>query len=1340
MYSIFNKYGEEICKVNSLEYQGEFMSVSKVVATIKSHNVIGFNTGDYIDFRGERFTLRYTPAVSKCARPNTYGEGFIYENITFYAPSDELTRCDFLDIVEYDNKIHFTSLPTFSFYAEGVEELASRIQANLDRLYTGENKWSVSVAVGTISKPHNFSVQNIKCWDALVLANTELDLNFVINGRNIVIGSVGSSIEHDFKYGKGNGLKQIATNTSDNYAIITRLRAYGSTRNLPYRYYNKLYVDANGNVSYLKDKPSSGYTPLISESMYLPNLMLPMLRDASLIGKTGDLYNEDGVLCGTYKLGGTKGVDAYIDSVDGIDKYGINEGTVFFDNDGSENDDDNIYPSMEGMTAQALIDAGYSITLDEGDNGNLDEILSAEQMTDDGIIENEGGNIGQKTFSVTLKDIGFDISGYLLPGETAKISFKSGALVGREFDITSITKSGKKQILTLARYLDDDIQWVFPNKVYNAQAGDKFVLLNIYMPDAYIVAAEYGRLLERAKLYLAENDHNAITYSPTIDDIFLARHSEIAEVIKEGDIFTFSDDDLGISKSITISALTIKIGESLIPKYEVTLSETKDATLVDRITTKVSESLGKTILQPNNILSQSKLAFDKRYLRKDTEDVAAKHITFESGVTVKSIAEMDNFTANTGEISIMITDSIRSNDYSAVSGFSIESGEDSIINVDKLNVRKRATFNELDIKSIKHVGGAMVISPASCTIAKIEEFKAGDGSVAVYKCYFSATDGERTTNNEWMVNDLALCTMYNLTTQHHFWRRVTGVSSSPVDGYHYINLSADDCDSDSEAPQVGDEVVCFGNRANTDRQAAIIINSEGTDAPSLLQLDGINSYSISDSNIVTQLSKTNNIIRGQQIEVVTMSGNKSMQDFADEALTNAKGYTDKREEFLQTQITQNADSITASAKSVTALENRVTTAETNIKVNSNGLSSAVSKQEKVGVEFETSRWVGNDGFSYFVFSNGGGYYVVYSKDPQAYYDGCTLLTIDNVSAGDKIHIEGNNMFIRIIGCDENSRDADQGFFNEYPSDYEYYSTLGFGGDQYSDDGVNIIDWVATSNWAKVYIMLSDDNPSAYQTAKTTLIKSAYTAESRIRQTADDIELKVGNTGINLNKKQITLSAANTVVKGDLSVQKVMTYYPNGSVKSAYNGNGNGTIVYYYPIESTEASYPFGQPMRVDDFEYDVNGNAVGMKTIYYKQSGAVAWTLTSSGLQTTLNEYWSYLYDRVFDTSLDNLKAKIDQYKMNLAENLSDNISDFSQFHSTTQTDKDGRIVKGRMATSALPPLKPSGYYSGVFCLSQPLEVLVPRNEAPVPKNKYYPYWVVDKGVIIEQGNYYFAP
>ena len=1382
MYSIFNKYGEEICKVNSLEYQGEFMSVSKVVATIKSHNVIGFNTGDYIDFRGERFTLRYTPAVSKCARPNTYGEGFVYENITFYAPSDELTRCDFLDIVEYDNKIHFTSLPTFSFYAESVEELASRIQANLDRLYTGDNKWSVSVAVGTISKPHNFSVQNIKCWDALVLANTELDLNFVINGRNVVIGSVGSSIEHDFKYGKGNGLKQIATNTSDNYAIITRLRAYGSTRNLPYRYYNKLYVDANGNVSYLKDKPSSGYTPLISESMYLPNLMLPMLRDASLIGKTGDLYNEDGVLCGTYKLGGTKGVDAYIDSVDGIEKYGINEGTVFFDNDGSENDDDNIYPSMEGMTAQALIDAGYSITLDEGDNGNLDEILSAEQMTDDGIIENEGGNIGQKTFSVTLKDIGFNISDYLLPGETAKISFKSGALVGREFDITSITKSGKKQILTLARYLDDDIQWVFPNKVYNAQAGDKFVLLNIYMPDAYIVAAEYGRLLERAKLYLAENDHNAITYSPTIDDIFLARHSEIAEVIKEGDIFTFSDDDLGISKSITISALTIKIGESLIPKYEVTLSETKDATLVDRITTKVSESLGKTILQPNNILSQSKLAFDKRYLRKDAEDTSSKHITFESGVDIKGGAVVDSIeasdvNASTGEIKTLTTDSIRSNNYSAVSGYRMENvGDDSVIDIDKLYVRKKAIFTELDIKSLKHIGGAILLSPASCKITSVEEIKSGS-TITGYKCYFLATDGQETINNEWVVGDQSVCNKYNITKLHHYWRLVTAVSASPINGYHYVILSATDCDDFSNVPQAGDEIVCLGNRNDVDRQGAIFLNSEGTDAPSLLQLNGINSYSLESKNIITLLSKSQNIIRGQQVEVITESGNKSVKQFADEALVGANSYSDgvgnalkefvgERETYLQAQITQNAGDITLKAdkSSVDAIEGRVSNAEAKIQVNAGNINLKADKTTVDVIDGRVSKaeadiQVNSDGLS-SVVSKSNDIYRVYDKDSEGFYEGisptfylenydlqgsgyrtglgccvnnaqyCTLI-ISLTSVNDRLRF---NVPVNIYYWDGDNSAVDSliAMINDGTIDEQDLGGMPLAG----MPGGYIDIYVENEYEANTYEYLPGfevaqntdfvvDSKIAYNGCLAVKVKASYkdafkayffteraNAESRIRQTADEIELKVGNTGINLDKKQITLSAANTVVKGDLSVQRVMTYYENGAVRSAYNGNGNGTIVYFYPN---------GNKMREDVFIYDAKGNATGMATIYYNADGSVSWKLTSNGFETTLADYWTYEEGMAYSTSNSAILKAIGAYKTSGSIDLPTDV--FSKFIATSQSAYqayNNKVVRGRVASAAVPTNQI--FYSGYYFRPIPMQRL--------DGNEFFIVYSVSEGVV----------
>jgi hypothetical protein len=80
--------------------------------------------------------------VVKESSSNTYGEGYQYENIVFNSLADELTRCDFLDYVPNDNEIHYSSLPTFSFFADSITKLAERIQANLDRIYKGGKKWT----------------------------------------------------------------------------------------------------------------------------------------------------------------------------------------------------------------------------------------------------------------------------------------------------------------------------------------------------------------------------------------------------------------------------------------------------------------------------------------------------------------------------------------------------------------------------------------------------------------------------------------------------------------------------------------------------------------------------------------------------------------------------------------------------------------------------------------------------------------------------------------------------------------------------------------------------------------------------------------------------------------------------------------------------------------------------------------------------------------------------------------------------------------------------------------------------------------------------------------------
>ena len=577
----------ERCILNQLEYNGEFMGACSVTFSISSPTPIEFQIGDYLIYREERFELNYIPTELKKSSKGTNGESFNYQDVQFNSLSDELVRCSFLDYVVGDNLIHYSSLPVFSFYAESINALAERIQVNLDRIYKGEKKWTVTVHPEYVNVSNkNITVDNISVWDALALANSEFKANFTIKGRTITIGTAGIAIGKLFSYGKGNGLYSIQKTAEEDQGIITRLRAYGSTRNMPNRYYNKL-----------SGSSSSNYLP---NNMAVENLMLPDFPKTTL--------------------------DPYIDSPN-ISTLGIREGSVYFDGSG---DLEEIYPSMEGITADQLRAAGISISLDEGDNGNLDEVADAEQLTDDGTMDDieEGDNI--PAFTITLKDIGFDINDYLT-SEAATISMKSGMCGGREFEIAQCEKVGNKYVLTCNRSYDESLKLYFPYKGYNISPGDEFVLLNIDMPDVYIQAASQ-RLLTAAKDYLAKNDYVRYSYEPKVDDIFMARQHEeatskgeksIHDTLKEGDLMLFEDTDLNINGSVIIQSLTINEGKSSIPSYEIILRNDKTVGTLEKIQNQIdslSSGQGRGGFTTQQIESIIRAFGNKIFLSKTTND------------------------------------------------------------------------------------------------------------------------------------------------------------------------------------------------------------------------------------------------------------------------------------------------------------------------------------------------------------------------------------------------------------------------------------------------------------------------------------------------------------------------------------------------------------------------------------------------------------------------------------------------------------------------------------------------------------------------------------------------
>lgn len=277
-WNIYHKDGSKLTDVNGeqitvhgLEYSDSWMGECFVTINFKHEVPINFQIGDYIVYRGERFELNYEPGKDKQARPDTYGEGFVYDSVKFNALQDELARAEFLDVVLNDNELHYTALPKFPFYVQTLDDLLDRIQACLNE-QIGAGLWKIysrnkerSVQRGALEsewlsvygektddnviESMSITVDSQTCWQALALVNEKWDINFIVRGRNIYVGTTGIQANHIFKYGLGNGLYEIVQNADSDQSVITRLRAYGSEKNLPSHYYADLGVKYVANIT-----------------------------------------------------------------------------------------------------------------------------------------------------------------------------------------------------------------------------------------------------------------------------------------------------------------------------------------------------------------------------------------------------------------------------------------------------------------------------------------------------------------------------------------------------------------------------------------------------------------------------------------------------------------------------------------------------------------------------------------------------------------------------------------------------------------------------------------------------------------------------------------------------------------------------------------------------------------------------------------------------------------------------------------------------------------------------------------------------------------------------------
>lgn len=168
----------------------------------------------------------------------------------------------------------------------------------------------------------------------------------------------------------------------------------------------------------------------------------------------------------------------------------------------------------------------------------------------------------------------FNLNDYLLPGITAKLHFNSGDLGGYELEVSNYDNATKEFTIIIFK---DEQGYEMPNATLKPAVGDKYVLLDIKLPQSYIDTAETA-LQTKAQAYLDDNCEPRVTYILTPDPRYFKTHFIDLEV---GDFITIEDTDLGIDVMTRIIELTKSIANQY--RYTLKLSDHLEVQLIQRL-------------------------------------------------------------------------------------------------------------------------------------------------------------------------------------------------------------------------------------------------------------------------------------------------------------------------------------------------------------------------------------------------------------------------------------------------------------------------------------------------------------------------------------------------------------------------------------------------------------------------------------------------------------------------------------------------------------------------------------------------------------------------------------
>ena len=762
-------------------------------------NQTSFPRGSYIIYKSRKFEImsNVTPEFDN----NTGGYKY---TLNFWAQQNHMKRCCVQWLAGEVSETTFSDTTDLASFGNLIAD-------NMNRFLGGTN-WKVGAVPADLDKMTKLvSFAGDSCWDGLanIAKVFEVEWWTIENGAEVWIYFGKLELGSPERFERGEVVSSIPAKKGDDSNYGTRFLVFGSTRNIPNDY---------GNTQ------QGGVTNHVSEKrLHLPNGM------------------------------------QYIDAWENIASGDVVEKVVYFED---------VYPK---------------------NTDTITDITTIKRK-----LEGSESSDTFDAYVMTCANTPFLPSDTIV-GETLRCVFTSGSLKDQEFEIALIDNDNnvidpekwkpedgfnkKFEVIAKTENSGDGNVLIIPNKDLHPEVGDTMVLTGIELPKERIAEAEQD-LLKVGKSWAIKNSSDTNVYDCPTNPVYCQLNDKNYEagqkVLLIGSNFGVDGRQSriqGFEKKLYNEYIaTYTVGDntvySRLGSIETNIKENQYAErigVVSGVGIYVISRYDNTAPTDYNVFSalRSMEDFHPKGGRKSL-DFNAGNINAAQDMTAGGDAQVGGNIESGGDISAggnvdakgsvtaqgnvesdadviakgkFATANFRKGNISgAGAGVYQDSTGSSVVEADKLIIRKEAVFNEAIINQMSFRLGETVHSNGGfeCTSAQEES--------TYYRCYYDNKNGTRYSGI--VVGDQARCQRYsadNKSIIKYFWALVTGV------GDDYVDISKTDKDG-SGIPAEGDNIVQFGNRTDVARQSAIVIDAR--DGGSIQVLAKIDSFDLTDKNYI----------------------------------------------------------------------------------------------------------------------------------------------------------------------------------------------------------------------------------------------------------------------------------------------------------------------------------------------------------------------------------------------------------------------------------------------------------------------------------------------------------